>query len=108
MSKKCQKETRQLQNKLENITEPIYSQLNENVALDIVVGSSNVSRWKELKTICCCKSNAEFTTILLNWAEEHIERLAFFVSWPVSIVLQFLIQVADIFVVRGGAYLTDQ
>lgn len=84
MSKKCQKETKQLQNKLETTPEPIYSHYDENGALDIVVGSSNVSRWKELKTIFCCKSDAEFTTVLLNLAEESLERLAFLLLYPDS------------------------
>lgn len=81
MSKKCQKEIRQHLSKVETTTESIYSEFNENVALDIVVGSSNIMRWKELKTILCCNTNTEFATVLLNLAKEHVKRLVFLVSY---------------------------
>lgn len=107
MSKKCQKESRQLQNKLETTREPIYPQFNENAALDIVLGSSNVNRWMELKTIFCCKSNSEFATVLLNLAEEHGERLVLLNYYLTRMCLNFNVK-ADIFVGRGGVCLTDQ
>lgn len=45
--------------------------------LDAVVGASNVSHWIHLRAAFSCKTNAEFATVLLGLAEQHLNRLEF-------------------------------
>lgn len=75
MFKKCPKEIRKVINDTGIDSDMQYTELSKNVALDIVVGSSNVNLWNELKTAFGCKTNQEFSTVLLKLAEEHLSRL---------------------------------
>lgn len=76
MSKKGQKETVKVVNRsVKNIaSEKIEKIQTYDSALDTVVGTSNVNQWNELKQAFCCKTNVEFATVLLNLAEEQLNR----------------------------------
>lgn len=71
MSRKCQKESKRLALSGNNGSGKNSSENNVNAELDVVVGSSNVSRWNELKKSFSCATNWEFATVLLDLAENY-------------------------------------
>ncbi|RZB40865.1 uncharacterized protein BDFB_005912 [Asbolus verrucosus] len=74
MSKKFQKETKKQvisgsgKNKLN------ASKIDENSALEVIVGFVNVKRWNLLKASFSCETNENFATKLLDLAQDYLNR----------------------------------
>lgn len=83
MSKKCQRESAKLVNGAVKNSGPEKAEKNHtyDAALDAVIGTANVNQWNELKEAFYCKTNVEFATVLLNLAEEQLNRLELFNKW---------------------------
>lgn len=74
MSKKCQNDTIFLRNNGNvNINERSFK-INDKLLSQVDIGVSNIKRWNALKSEFLCKSDEDFTEILLNFAEERLKR----------------------------------
>ncbi|XP_044259010.1 uncharacterized protein LOC123007661 [Tribolium madens] len=50
------------------------SKTDEDIALELTVGSANVKRWHLLKASFSCETNENFATTLLDLAQEYLNR----------------------------------
>ncbi|EFA01111.1 hypothetical protein TcasGA2_TC010323 [Tribolium castaneum] len=74
MSKKFQKDVnKQVSSDCVKNTSNV-SKSDEEIALELTVGSANVKRWHLLKASFSCETNENFTTTLLDLAQEYLNR----------------------------------